>query len=304
MNSAVLFLVFNRPDQTRGVFEAIRGARPPRLYISADGPRMDLPREKQICDEVRKIATAVDWPCKVKTQFHNRNLGCKHGETSGMNWFFEQEEEGIVLEDDTLPMRGFFDFCEELLTRYRYHEHVFSISGNSYIGEPFTEASYLFSRYADFWGWAGWRRSWESYDVDMAEWPRWRDAGWLQKMAAGNGWFEKFWEDTFNATHAGQIDTWDYQRLFTMWRHNAVSIMPAQNMVANLGFNASATHTRGRAPRWVTQQVPREPTFPLVHPNETNISAEFDLNFGKRVFGIDAVGSAKRAIKKYCLTRA
>ena len=70
----------------------------------------------------------------------------------------------------------------------------------------------------------------------MTEWPKWRDAGCLQKMAAGNGWFVKFWEDMFNATHDGQIDTWDYQRLFTMWRHNAVSIMPAHNMVANFGL--------------------------------------------------------------------
>jgi hypothetical protein len=59
----VLFLVFNRPEQTGRVFEAIRAARPHRLYVAADGPRPDRPGESERCAEVRTIATAVDWPC-------------------------------------------------------------------------------------------------------------------------------------------------------------------------------------------------------------------------------------------------
>ena len=40
MQSPVLFLIFNRPDTTERVFEEIRKAQPPRLYIAADGPRV------------------------------------------------------------------------------------------------------------------------------------------------------------------------------------------------------------------------------------------------------------------------
>jgi len=39
LQTAVLFLVFNRPDTTAQVFEAIRKAKPPRLYVAADGAR-------------------------------------------------------------------------------------------------------------------------------------------------------------------------------------------------------------------------------------------------------------------------
>jgi hypothetical protein len=62
LQTAVLFLVFNRPDTTAQVFEAIRKAKPPRLYVAADGPRVCREGEVERVAKVREIATAVDWP--------------------------------------------------------------------------------------------------------------------------------------------------------------------------------------------------------------------------------------------------
>ena len=78
MKSPVLFLIFNRPDTTERVFEEIRKARPPRLYVAADGPRASRPGEKEICEKTRAIVGNVDWPCEVKTLFRDVNLGCGH----------------------------------------------------------------------------------------------------------------------------------------------------------------------------------------------------------------------------------
>src|SRR5437660_281578 len=103
MRSATLFLVFNRPDTTSRVFETIRRARPPRLYVAADGPRSSRAGEQERCDAVRRIATSVDWPCELVTLFRKTNMGCKRAVSSAISWFFEHEEEGIVLEDDCLP---------------------------------------------------------------------------------------------------------------------------------------------------------------------------------------------------------
>src|ERR1700690_1974577 len=155
MQSPVLFLVFNRPDTTRRVFEAIRSAQPPRLYVAADGPRGARAGEAERCAEVRRIATAVNWPCEVKTLFRDCNLGCKMGVSSGITWFFEHEPEGIILEDDVLPVPTFFDFCDELLARFRNDDRVAMISGSNLIAGHFDPAeSYFFSRCAQIWGWA------------------------------------------------------------------------------------------------------------------------------------------------------
>ncbi len=70
--TAVLMIVFNRPDQTRQVFERIREARPKRLYIAADGPRANRPDDVDTTAATREIAQAVDWPCEVKTLFRDQ----------------------------------------------------------------------------------------------------------------------------------------------------------------------------------------------------------------------------------------
>src|SRR5690348_9995051 len=99
MSVPILLIVFNRPDTTARVFDAIRTARPPRLYVAADGPR-DRKGEAEICAKVRQIATAVDWPCQLYTLFRDQNLGCRLGPKTAIDWFFENEIGGIVLEDD------------------------------------------------------------------------------------------------------------------------------------------------------------------------------------------------------------
>jgi len=129
LKTAVLFMTFNRPDTTKQVFEAIRKAEPPRFYVAADGPRADKAGEREKCERGRRITTQVDWDCEVRALFREKNLGCRAGVSSAIDWFFENEEEGIILEDDCLPSLSFLWFCEELLERYRGDMRVWHISG-------------------------------------------------------------------------------------------------------------------------------------------------------------------------------
>src|SRR6185503_2722056 len=131
MKSAILFLVFNRPEPTARVFEAIRAAQPPRLYVAADGPRASRTGESDRCALTRRVASTVDWPCSVATLFRATNLGCKNAVSSAISWFFEHEEEGIILEDDCLPEPSFFAYCDELLAHYRDNPRVGLISGDN-----------------------------------------------------------------------------------------------------------------------------------------------------------------------------
>src|SRR5262249_28027120 len=149
----VLFLVFNRPETTARVMEAIRAVCPKRLYVAADGPRKGKSGEADRCAEARRIATRVDWPCQVRTLFREGNLGCRDAVSGAITWFFECESEGIILEDDCLPSIDFFRYCAELLERYRDDERVMAICGSAYADVPSDyPSSYYFSYYADMWG--------------------------------------------------------------------------------------------------------------------------------------------------------
>jgi hypothetical protein len=265
LKTAVLFLIFNRPDTTKQVFEAIRKAKPPRLYIAADGPRSDKPGEAEKVEETRRIATQVDWDCEVKTLFREKNLGCRVGVSSGIDWFFENEEEGIILEDDCLPSQSFFWFCEELLERFRTDERIFIISGDNFqFGKRRTSESYYFSRYTHIWGWASWRRTWQKYDVEMKLWPTVRDGKWLYDILQDRK-DVNYWQNIYERVFNNKIDTWDYQVNFSCWVNSSLNIIPNNNLVSNIGFGADSTHTAdGNSPFF---KIPHcELSFPLKHP--------------------------------------
>ena len=237
----VLFLVFNRPERTRQVFEAIRAARPSRLFVAADGPRSERLGEAEHCAAVRAIATAVDWPCELHTLFRDRNLGCGRAVSEAISWFFAQVPEGIVLEDDCQPDPSFFGFCTALLERYRGDRRVFKIAGTNPLGRwPEPEASdYFYSSYGYSWGWASWSDRWACFDLKLADWPSFEHSSHAHHYP-----FSRQRNQGFRATHAGQIDTWDYQWHFAISRHHGLVVVPAVNLVRNIGFEPEATHTR------------------------------------------------------------
>ena len=278
------------------MFEAIRRAQPARLYVAADGPRVDRVGESAQCDEVRRIATAVDWPCTVTTLFRQHNLGCKQAVAQAISWFFEQEEEGIILEDDVLPVHGFFAYCEELLLRYRFDEQVAAISGCNLIGDRHSpEASYFFTRQNHVWGWASWRRAWHHYEIDMRSWPAWDRAGGLAKCT-DDPCAEHYWRQVFERVYQGKVDTWDYQWMFACWRNGGLTALPLHNMVANLGIGSdvSATHTSKRTPKFLRDNPAREVGFALRHPVEVTRDVEADRLIRLHVIGLTRLRCLKR----------
>lgn len=299
MKSAVLFLVFNRPDTTRQVFETIKSAQPPRLYVAADGPRTDRDGEREKCEIVRQIATAVSWPCELNTLFRDDNLGCKIGVSEGINWFFENEEEGIILEDDVLPLPSFFQYCDELLERYRHNDRVGAISGCNLVSKRFMpKDSYFFSRYNHVWGWATWRRAWKLYDVNMQAWPQWREQGGLASISDGNQLFERQWRDAFDLAFLGGIDTWDYQWTFTCWLHGMITALPAHNQTRNIGFGPDALHTTGNTPDYIKESIPELLPFPLRHPADIERKSKTDALIDRRAFGMTRKRQIKLKIKQ------
>lgn len=265
VTSPVLFLVFNRLDTTRRVFETIRAAKPPRLYVACDGPRAGRTGEDEKVALVRQhVMEGVDWPCEVITLFRDANLGCKMAVSQAISWFFEHEPHGIILEDDCLADESFFRFCDEMLERYKGDLRVWQISGNNFdFGERRdTDYSYHFSYYGSIWGWATWRDRWAHYDVQVGIYSEIRQKNYLWDV------FGNQEEADARAARLDQIhtiDTWDFQWAFTRYINSGLSAMPCTNLVENLGFGADATHTHGTDDVRATMQTATI-AFPLLHP--------------------------------------
>jgi hypothetical protein len=276
MSTPVAFFVFNRPELTSRVFERIRQARPPKLFVVCDGPRNDRSDDLAKVAAVRKIVEQVDWPCEVRWDYAEVNLGCRHRVASGLNWVFEQVEEAIILEDDTLPDASFFPFCQELLERYRDDDRIMHIGGANFVNsQNKPNQSYIVSHYVHIWGWATWRRAWLKYDFSASSWRHPSARAQMLKALDLNAerayWAAKF-DQLFGSGQ--QVDTWDYQWLITCWANQGLALQPTANLVDNLGFGADATHTKGTA---LPPMAPASRmSFPLSHPNYPRRSKLFD----------------------------
>lgn len=241
LKTAVLFLIFNRLDTTKQVFEAIKKAKPPRLYIAADGARASRDGEDGKVKAVRGyVMNNTDWDCEVKTLFREKNLGCKYAVSSAIDWFFENEEMGIILEDDCLPSQSFFWFCEELLERYNDNSQIGMISGNNFQGGiKRGNADYYFSIYPHIWGWASWANRWSNYNVDLNDV---KDSKFIENLIKNKN-TKFYWTKIFKKMKQKEINTWDYQWTFTLWKNKQLAILPNINLVENVGFGKDATHT-------------------------------------------------------------
>lgn len=302
LKTPVALIVFNRPETTRRVFAAVAAARPARLLLIADGPRGDRPGEAERCDEVRKIVTTVDWPCEVLTNFAEENMGCRRRVVSGLNWVFSQVEEAIILEDDCVPDASFFPYCAELLERYRDCCQIGIIVGSNVMEKSFPfDYSYYYTQMTPIWGWATWRRAWQQYDEHMVSWPDVKKAGLLRLLFPDEK-VVAYWAQVFDAMHSGAgPNTWDYQLTYTCWTRNWLNILPARNLIQNVGFGESATHTRVAADPDLTLPA-GSIDFPLRHPPAITVWPAHDMQLQRRIFVPNISRRIRRKLKQAFLS--
>lgn len=281
MKTPVAFVVYNRPWSTQKVFDVIKRSKPKTLYLISDGPKNESENLK--CDETRKIVERdIDWECNLIKVYSDENLGCARRIQTGLDFVFKREEMAIILEDDTLPDPSFFNFCEELLIRFKDDPKVAQISGCNLFPEIFTSnKSYEFSSITNIWGWATWRANWQMFDLSMKGWNDENKAEFLKK------WYvwqpnQKNIRKMFDL-HCEKYDpwTWDYQWNYCCWKNDGLSIIPNVNLVSNIGIGPGATHTVSE------DSVPFFPEkidsieSPLRHPEKVERNISFEKNYRK-----------------------
>ena len=270
----VLLTVWRRPDSTHRALEAIRAARPKRLFIASDGPRNE--EERALVAETRRlVATGIDWDCEIETLHRERNLGCRLAMAGAIDWFFDHVPAGIILEDDCVPHPDFFPYCAELLERYRDDDRVMHIGGDNSTDLTWDgDDSYRFVRWPQVWGWATWRRAWHHYDRDLAAWTR-ATAGRSARSILPDPVDREAWMPTLaRLRDRGEPDTWDYQWTATIVRLGGLATVPRINLVSNIGFGPGATHTQD--PDHPRADRPMGPVLPLRHPDEIRLDAVTD----------------------------
>lgn len=310
MRSPVLVMVYKRPDTVRQILEVLRQVKPPKLYISANAPHPGK-NEQLLVEETRAVFDGVDWPCEIVKHFRTEHIPLAGMSLYyGIDWFFKNEEEGIILEDDVLPHPDFFSYCDELLERYRDDDDIFSISGRNcfYDEQPESPFSYYFTNFTAIWGWAGWRRSWNLYRFSIDYFDRESFINKLHSLRLPQSCY-RYYLNLYDQMKTGDVDTEDFQFLLTQWYYNKKSILPVHNLNKNIGFGrGDAVHkqvSKDKAALYGNQGI-----MPLIHPHSTTISSELEKEYLRQgnvqlasfdYYKIKIVHAIKYALKK-CLS--
>ncbi len=299
LTTPIVFIIFNRPDLTQLVFNAIREAQPKQLFVVADGPRFIEEAEK--CQQARNIIEQVDWDCQVYTNYSDINLGCRQRVSSGITWVFEQVEEAIILEDDCLPTASFFPFCQTLLDYYRNDTRIFVISGNNFQdGLSRTEYTYYFSKYNHCWGWATWRRAWQYWDCNIDKWLKFKNSGLIEQIF-DDSYEKEYWIDIFDGVFLeNKPNSWAYLWTFACWSEGGLSILPNHNLVSNIGFRQDGTNITIEDHPY--SNLPTKSIIEIKHPPFLVRHKQADIYTFDHVFGGMRIKEEKSRNQKFKLS--
>ena len=237
----ILLLVYNRPKHTLALINKLRSIKPKKIYISSDGPKENQ-KDFINCKKVKIIISKIDWKCKLKFNYGINNQGCRKSVSNGINWFFDNEKAGIILEDDCVPNLDFFNFCKILLKKYKNQDKISVISGSNFQKKEIDKYYYYFSKYPHCWGWATWKRAWKLYDPKFSFWPKWKQSlDW--KLLHKDLIEKKYWEKIFDKVYKNKIDSWAYVWTACVWKNKGLTATPNLNLIDNIGFDENATHT-------------------------------------------------------------
>ncbi len=245
-STPILLIVWRRPKETLEVINSLRKIKPKKLFISCDGPRLGDRKEALKVERTKEVCKKfINWDCEVKWQISDKNLGCKIGVVNAINWFFNNVEEGIILEDDNVAHPDFFMFCQNLLKKYKLDKRVWCISGsNNQDNIMRGTGSYYFGKIPLIWGWATWKNRWDEYDVGIKNWPNIKSSNILVNIFE-DPTEKEYWTNIWdNFYETGNPDTWDYSWVLTCLLNNALIAIPNKNLINNIGFNSDATHTK------------------------------------------------------------
>jgi hypothetical protein len=276
LKTPVLLVAHRRPRETSRVVEAVLGARPERVFVATDGPRPDVSTDAADCARVQEILRTASWPGDVEYLAQEENLGSRRMVPAAVEWALTQAERLIILEDDCLPHRTFFRFCDELLERYRTEPRVMMVAGTN--PAPWRRGpSYRFSAYGTIWGWATWASAWQDFwrarelindqavDLQALAQQVWRDP-------AEQG----FWPGMYQRLRAGQSVGWDYEWTLARLLRNGLAAMPRRNLVTNIGFGSTATNTFSGYAHPIGRVRRRRMRFPMVEPNHLEPDPRLD----------------------------
>lgn len=304
----VALIFFNRPETFEKVFERVREAKPQKLFLIQDGPRNEKDAER--ISQCRAIAEGVDWECEVIKDYSETNLGCGFRPQSGITNAFKLVDRLIILEDDCVPEDTFFQYCDEMLEKYKDDQRISYISGlNHFESWDCGDNEYFFAKTGAIAAWATWRRSWlEYYDYYVKGIADPYTLKLVKKQITNKYIAQsrvESWERANRSEKNGEkLSYWDVQWGFVKYSQNMLVIIPRYNQICNIGIGEFSTHAGSLKHQGYKKYknfvfIPtKKLNFPLRHPKCIVCDVDYDNLLYKCTAGNPVRRNIARIVKR------
>ncbi len=265
MNSPILLMTYRRPNNTKLILQLLKKYKQKNIIVFNDG----LKNKEHSLEhkKTRQVISRFKGLKKLEIIFPKKNLTQKNNLPFALKKVFKKYNRVIILEDDCIPNRSFFKFCNLLLEKYKDDNRISQISGNNFLNfkkyKRRNNDSYFFSNFTSSWGWATWRNRWKGvYDKEIYLWPIIKKEMWLKDIFNNKKSYD-FWTKAFDRRFRNLDDDWDRPWTLANLINNRLNIFPNKNLINNIGDDTAALHSNPK--KWNNLKL-ENMKFPLIHP--------------------------------------
>lgn len=297
-NIPVLYIAFARPEYARQSFDAIKAAKPKTLYFYSNKGREGHGDEIERNNKVRAMLGEIDWDCDVHTWFRDECVDVYTSIHGAIDWLFDNEEMGIIIEEDCVASPAFFDFAEKMLLKYKENKRISMVGGSSYVDSYKDNYDYHFSHYSMIHGWGTWRDRWKSIDWENAR---------FEEIITSNVIDSVLQTKEERKTHNLRIKSlgnfvkktncWDIIFFYTFLSRDCLAIISKEHLVMNVGVQGA--HAKGKKGSVVYKKVSyAKSEYEITNePPFVATDVEFDYALNHLVFYVGIKKRLKQAFK-------
>lgn len=277
VKTPVLFETFIRDDYARQVFDAIKKAKPCKLYFYSNKGR-DKDNEIERNNKIRSWVKEIDWNCELHTFFREECVDVYTSLRGAIDWVFENEESAIILEDDVVPTLAFFDFCDKMIEKFKNDRRIWFVSGDNFHNINPSGFDYIFSTERWMYGWATWRDRWLCVSWDNLEIDEFVRSGYYKQMYKSRQQIN-YRENLFLEIKdfVSRTKCWDYAFAITADKNNACAVIPKQHLITNIGL--SGTHHKKPQKIFVNNEATYKKEHYTIENEPPFVFADFEYDY-------------------------
>ena len=243
----VIIILYNRPLHTKKLLKSIaqtKNYKKFKFYIFCDGPK-----NKEDIIKIEKIKILINNfkdKCRVENFFRKKNVGLIKNVTHSINFVLKKNSKAIILEDDLILNKFFFDFMNDALSKYKHNSKVFQISGYSYPVKSSNDFHY-FLPLTSCWGWGITSKNWKNFFKFMNNkrlvvnnYLKIKKSKSLITSFNFNNSYDylSMLENTLNK----KVNSWGIIFYLYLFVNDKITLFPYRSLVKNKGFDGTGNH--------------------------------------------------------------